>query len=489
MDTRDTPIITPKPGSDTISSTCTIESVSEPLTLVIFGASGDLSARKVFPAVYNLVRSKTMAKSLLILGVGRSEFSSFTLREKIRTSLASEQDIAEDVWNVLAASIFYSQLDYTTLKDYEDLKQTLQALDPGRHTQGNILFYLAVPPTSYATIATHLGQVGLSREHVDGNGRIRLVVEKPFGRDLETARELDSTLHAWFKEHQIFRIDHYMAKETVQNVLMFRFANAIFEPIWNRSYIDHIEITASETLGVEHRAGYYDRAGVLRDMFQNHMMMLLALCAMEPPSLFESERVRDERSKVYRALRPFPVDRIDEQLVLGQYASGIVQDRPVNGYVDEPGVPSRSMTPTYAKMKVFIDNWRWQGVPILLTSGKRMHEKRTEIAVQFKEVPCSMFHHLLGEHIAANRLILGIHPNECVDLTFQTKAPGTRICLRPVTMHFDYTRGYEGPLLDAYEKILLDCMLGDQTLFWRQDAVELCWSFLTPILTECDCPE
>jgi glucose-6-phosphate 1-dehydrogenase len=491
MHTRDdNPIITPETTSETISSTtCTIESVSEPLTLVIFGATGDLSARKVFPAVYNLVRSKTMAQPLLILGVGRSDLSSFTFREKIRSSLASEQDMATDVWEVLAASISYVQLDYTSLKDYEHLKQTLQALDPGRTTHGNMLFYLAVPPTSYATIATHLGQVGLSREHMDGNGRIRLVVEKPFGRDLETARELDSTLHAWFKEHQIFRIDHYMAKETVQNVLMLRFANAIFEPIWNRSYIDHIEIIASETLGVEHRAGYYDQAGVLRDMFQNHMMMLLALCTMEPPSLFESERVRDERSKVYRALRPFPVDRIDEQLVLGQYTSGIVQDKPVSGYVDEPGVPGRSMTPTYAKMKVFIDNWRWQGVPVLLTSGKRMTEKRTEIAVQFKEVPCSMFHHLLGEHIAANRLILGIHPNECVDLTFQTKAPGTRICLRPVTMHFDYTQGYEGPLLDAYEKILLDCMLGDQTLFWRQDAVELCWSFLTPILKECDCPE
>ncbi len=482
-------VITPKPLNETGDMRCMLETVKDPLILVIFGATGDLTARKVFPAVYNLVRTKTLPQPFLILGVGRSELSSFTFQQNMEAALAETRDFDPLVWETMASSIAYLQLDYDTLEDYTNLKQTLQALDPDRKTQGNILFYLAVPPSSYASIATHLGQAGLSREHDDGNGRIRLVVEKPFGRDLETARHLDTALHIWFAEHQIFRIDHYMAKETVQNVLMFRFANAMFEPVWNRSYIDYIEITASETLGVEHRAGYYDQAGVLRDMFQNHMMMLLALCAMEPPSLFESERVRDERSKVYRALQPFPVDRINDRLVLGQYSSGVLDGRPVTSYLEEPGVDPHSLTPTYARMKVFIDNWRWQGVPMFLTSGKRMAEKRTEIVVQFKEVPCSMFHHLLGNHITANRLVLGIHPNECVDLTFQTKTPGTRVCLRPVNMHFDYAKGYEGPVFDAYEKILLDCMQGDQTLFWRQDAVELCWGFLTPILEECDCPD
>jgi glucose-6-phosphate 1-dehydrogenase len=468
---------------------CTLETVKEPLILVIFGATGDLTARKVFPAVYNLVRTHTLPQPFLILGIGRSPLSLSMFQENMKAALVKAQNREPADWETLARSIAYLQLDYSNPRDYLRLKQTLRNLDPNGHTRGNVLFYLAVPPAGYATIAENLGKAGLSREHEQGNGRISLVVEKPFGRDLDSARALDRTLHAWFREHQIFRIDHYMAKETVQNILMFRFANAMFEPLWNRSYIDFIEIRAWESLGVEHRAGYYDQAGVLRDMFQNHMMMLLALCTMEPPSLFESERVRDERSKVYRALQPFPVDKINERLVLGQYASNLVNGQPVAGYVEEPGVDPESLTPTYARMKVFIDNWRWQGVPMFLTSGKRMAEKRTEIIIQFKKVPCSMFHRILGDHITANRLVLGIHPDECVDLTFQAKTPGTRVCLRPVHMHFDYAKGYEDPMFDDYEKILLDCMLGDQTLFWRQDAVELCWGFLTPILEECDCPD
>lgn len=463
--------------------------MTEPMILVIFGATGDLTARKVFPAVYNLFQSKSLPRPFLVLGVGRSPLTSSTFRKKMEQSIEEHSGEIPDAWEDIASAISYFQLKYDTLEDYQKLKQYLKKIDPLGQTQGNILFYLAVPPSKYPLIATHLGQAGLSRENADGNGHIRLVVEKPFGRDLPSAQDLDSTLHTWFAEHQIFRIDHYMAKETVQNVLMFRFANAIFEPIWNRSYIDYIEITAAETLGVEHRAGYYEQAGVLRDMFQNHMMMLLALCAMEPPSLFESERVRDERSKVYRALQPFPVDRLEKRLVLGQYSEGSMNGKQVAGYLEEPGVSPESRTPTYARMKIFIDNWRWQGVPFYITSGKRMAEKRTEIIIQFKEVPCSMFHHLLGDHIKANRLILSIYPHESVELTFQTKAPGSRACLRPVTMHVDYAQDHAGHIRDGYEKILLDCMLGDQTLFWRQDAVELCWGFLTPILEECDCPE
>jgi len=267
---------------------------------------------------------------------------------------------------------------------------------------------------------------------------------------------------------------------------MFRFANAIFEPIWNRRYIDHISITASETLGVEHRAGYYEQAGVLRDMFQNHMMQLLALTAMDPPSLFEADRVRDEKVRVYGSLRPFPVESLQDYLILGQYGAGTIDGKRVPAYRDEPGVNPDSQTPTFAMIKVFLDNWRWQGVPFYLTSGKRMAKKITEITIRFKEVPHSMFRQALGEGIKANRLTMGIYPDEKISLTFQTKNPGARVCLRSVTMDFHYHQNYSGPRLDAYEKVLLDCMLGDHMLFWRQDGVELCWSFLTPILEECE---
>jgi glucose-6-phosphate 1-dehydrogenase len=267
---------------------------------------------------------------------------------------------------------------------------------------------------------------------------------------------------------------------------MFRFANAIFEPIWNRRYIDHVNILASETLGVEHRAGYYEQAGVIRDMFQNHMMQLLALTAMEAPSQFETGSVRDEKVKVFRSLRPFPVEKLHEHIVLGQYGPGKINAKPVPGFREEPGISPDSLTPTFAKMKVFIDNWRWQGVPFFLTSGKRLAKKITEITIQFKEVPHSMFRQTLGERIDANQLTLGIYPDEKVTLTFQTKNPGARVCLRSATLDFSYHQNYTGPILDAYEKVLIDCMLGDQMLFWRQDSLEHCWYFLTPILNECE---
>ena len=267
---------------------------------------------------------------------------------------------------------------------------------------------------------------------------------------------------------------------------MFRFANAIFEPIWNRTYIDSVTITAAETLGIERRAGYYEEAGVLRDMFQNHMMQLLALTAMEPPSIFEAERVRDEKAKLYRSLRPFPVDRLKDHLVLGQYGRGSMDGKQVPAYREEPGVNPISLTPTFAMMTVFVDNWRWQGVPFFLSSGKRLVKKLTEIAIQFKEVPHSMFRDVLGEKILANRLVLGIYPEEKISMTFQTKMPGARVSLRSVTMDFFYHQGHAGRVLDAYEKVLLDCMVGDHMLFWREDGVELCWSYLTPILQGCE---
>jgi glucose-6-phosphate 1-dehydrogenase len=312
------------------------------------------------------------------------------------------------------------------------------------------------------------------------------VVEKPFGRDLNTARELNSAIREYFHEHQVFRIDHYLAKETVQNVLVLRFANAVFEPLWNRNFIDRVEITAAESLGVVNRAAYYEESGVIRDMFQNHMMQLLALTAMEPPSIFEAEPVRDEKIKVFKSLRPLSPERFAENVVLGQYGPGVVHGQEVPGYRQERGIDPSSITPTFARLRAYVDNWRWQGVPFYLTSGKAMAEKRTEIVIHFKPVPHSLFRDTLGLSISPNILTLGIYPDEKINLTFQTKVPGAKVCLRSVTMDFHYHQDHTSPILDAYEKAILDTILGDQTLFWRQDAVEACWAYFDPILSRCD---
>jgi len=459
---------------------------SDPSTIVIMGATGDLTARKLVPALFNLYLNDGLPDSFSIVGCGRTKLNDQQFRGKMETALMATNLMDQTKWHSFAAALSYRSVDYGDLTSFISLAKFLKNLDQKNNTGGNKIFYLALPPSLYKPVAQMLGQAGLSKERENGNGWSRLVIEKPFGRDLKTAVELNQSIQEYFKEHQLYRIDHYLAKETVQNVLMFRFANAIFEPIWNRRYIDHIHITASETLGIEYRAGYYEQAGVIRDMFQNHMMQVLTLTAMEAPSQFETGRVRDEKLKVFRSLRPFPVEKLNEHIVLGQYGQGKINGKPVPGYREEPGVNPNSLTPTFARMKVFIDNWRWQGVPFFLTSGKRLAKKATEIEIQFKGIPHSMFRQTLGETIAANRLILGIYPDEKITLTFQTKNPGTRVCLRSVTMDFSYHQNYTGPILDAYEKVLIDCMLGDQMLFWKQDGVEQCWSFLTPILNECE---
>jgi glucose-6-phosphate 1-dehydrogenase len=471
----------------TRAEACGLEPPHDPCVLVLFGATGDLAGRKVVPSLCDLLGHGGLPEPFVVMGVGRSEHSAESFREHLREAVAEHKPDALKHWDELAPRVLYRRVDNDNDGDFKALADALDTLDREQRLGGNRIFYLAVPPTAYAELAASLGRAGLAAQ--DGGGWSRLVVEKPFGHDLASARELDAALHEHFEEHQIFRIDHYLAKETVQNVLSLRFANALFEPVWNRRYIRSVTVTAAESIGVGHRAGYYDRFGVLRDMFQNHMMQLLALCAMEPPSLYEADRIRDEKNKVYRALRPFPTERIEEHLVLGQYAPGTLDGELVPGYLDEDGVDPESLTPTFAAMRVFVDNWRWQGVPFCLVSGKRLAAKRTEIVIHFHEVPHSMFRSVFGEHIASNRLVLGIQPGEAVTLTFQAKAPGSRMCLRPVTMEFDYSAGFDAPALEAYEKVLLDVMLGDQTLFWRQDGVELCWGFLTPILMGCDCPE
>ncbi len=468
------------------SDPCVMEKRPDPCMVVIIGASGDLTSRKIIPSLFSLFRNGDLPDPSVILGCARTNLSDHEFRNRMREACLHSGKTDISLWERFSETLYYRPVTYGDFTSYKALSKTLKELNNKYGAGGNRIFYLAIPPSLYESNAEMLGKTGLSIEGQNGNGWSRIVVEKPFGRDLTSAMNLDQTLHRYFQEHQIFRIDHYLAKETVQNILTFRFANAIFEPLWNRNFIDHVHIISAESLGVEHRAGYYEQAGVLRDMFQNHMMQLLALTAMEPPSRFEADRVRDEKVKVYRSLRPFQLENLQEHLVVGQYGEGNVDGKRVHAYRDEPGVSPYSLTPTFAMMKVFLDNWRWKGIPFYLTSGKRLAKKLTQIDIQFKEVPHSMFRQTLKEGIIANKLILGIYPDEKISLTFQTKNPGARMCLRSVTMDFIYHQGYSGPTMEAYEKVLLDCMLGDHMLFWRQDGVQLCWSFLTPILETCE---
>ncbi|MFH2121994.1 MAG: glucose-6-phosphate dehydrogenase [Pseudomonadota bacterium] len=469
-----------------LDNICDCLSVGElaPCAIVIFGASGDLTARKLIPALYRMFLSNSLPDPISIIGCARTDYNHDTFRVFLQNACASDPILDMTRWHEFADKIHYSPLNYDSLPDFLKLGSLLETLDQQRVTKGNRLFDLALPPSLYEAVVTKIGEAGLAGQFDKGRGWTRIVIEKPFGRDLDSSLALDQTLHQHFQEKQIFRIDHYLAKETVQNILTFRFANTIFEPIWNRGYIESVGIIAAEELGVEHRAGYYEQAGVLRDMFQNHMLQLLSLIAMEPPSHFEAERVRDEKIKLFRSIRPLQ-DRTEE-IVLGQYRSGIIDGHEVPGYRQEPGVSPNSLIPTFAMLPVYVDNWRWQGVPFYLASGKRMARKETRIVIQFKDVPHSLFRNIAGAKVIANRLVLGIYPKESISLTFQTKNPGTRMCMRSMTMDFKYDDFYPEPSPDAYEKVLLDCIQGDHMLFWRQDGIELSWSLLTPLLNECE---
>jgi len=460
---------------------CPAVELPDPCALVIFGASGDLTRRKLIPALYYLYQNDFLPPAFLILGTARTRMTDDAFRDALRggTRSAHPEVFDEETWSAFSQKIFYHPLDYRDPASYRELFKRIEKCETDRTTGRNRIYYLAVPPTLYETIAEQLGESGLARQE---KGYARIIIEKPFGRDLASARELNAHLHRYFQEDQIFRIDHYLGKETVQNILIFRFMNSIFEPVWNRRYIDHVQITAAETLGVENRAGYYEGAGVLRDMFQNHMMQLLALTTMEPPTYFNADRVRNEKIKIFRSLRPFDLDRLGETLVLGQYGPGEVDGEKLRGYREEPGVADDSIMPTYAAACFFVDNWRWQGVPFYLRSGKRLPRRVTEIAIQFKAIPHLMLRAVTDESIAPNVLILRIQPDERIMITFQTKKPGFKSCLRPVMMDFSYPDAAGGIALDSYERVLLDGMLGDPMLFVREEGVELTWSLLTPVL-------
>lgn len=476
-------------GLEMASCACALDATRlESCTLVIFGASGDLTARKLLPALFTLFCQESLPKRFVVVGAGRTKMTDAEFRSALRVALAGFDQKRLERWPEFAETIFYVSVEYTSEESFQDLSRALMAIERSNPTGGNRIFYLATPPTMYAPIGRCLGQVGLATEQNSSGGWARLVVEKPFGRDLKSAVELDTVLHGSFAESQIFRIDHYLAKETVQNILMLRFANSIFEPIWNRNHIKYVGIVATEELGVEHRAGYYDQAGVVRDMFQNHMMQLLALTSMEPPAQLSSDLVLSEKTKVFRALKALDEQTMVDSVILGQYGPGQIKGQEVLGYRQELGVAVDSCTPTFAMTRLFVDNWRWRGVPFYLASGKRLQEKRTKIVIQFKDVPHSMFSNALAENITANRLDIGIYPQEKIALRFEAKGQGATLCLSSVNMEYCYPVDPQGSY-DSYGKVLLDCILGDHMLFWDQSGIELSWAFLDPVSARADCSE
>ncbi len=460
------------------------EVAAPPCALVVFGASGDLTRRKLLASLVELFKRSLLDKQFYLLGCGRKKLTDEKFRQIAQQAIQeNSSDTSAKAIAPFINKLYYVSGDYSDTSFYENIKIKLAELDKKHKVGGAVVFYLAVPPFLYSTIVEHLGSAGLScTDGPDSKQRIRLVVEKPFGRDLQSAVELDKKIRECFDESQIYRIDHYLGKETVQNILMFRFANTIYEPLWNRNYIDSVQITIAETIGVEHRGSYYDKAGALRDIFQNHMLQMLVLVAMEPPISFEADHVRDEKVKLLRSIRPFKLGELDDFIVRGQYGPGSIKGRKVVGYRQEPGINPKSGTETFVAAKLFIDNWRWKSVPFYLRTGKRLVRKDTEIIITFKQVPHSMFISAGLGDIPSNVLVLQIQPEEGISLRFQAKQPGSKVCMSTLNMNFSYQSVFGVSLPEAYQRLLLDCMIGDQTLFTRQDDVEVAWRLLTPVL-------
>jgi glucose-6-phosphate 1-dehydrogenase len=436
-------------------------------TFVIFGASGDLTSRKLVPALYQLFLKKRLPEQTSIVGVSRTPFSDEEFRNHLveHAQEHSEGTFTHESWDAFAPRVHYKSCDMTKSADMDDLAKYLDNLEGS--SKSDRVYYLSTAPRYYAPAVTELGRSGMAKE-CDGCRRM-VVIEKPFGTDLKSAHDLNEHIHTVFSEHQVYRIDHYLGKETVQNLLVLRFANTIFEPIWNRQYIDNIQITAAEEVKVGHRAGYYDSAGIMRDMFQNHLLQLLMVTAMEAPLRFEADAVRNEKVKVLQAIRPLTPEEVARDTIRGRY----------KGYLDEPDVPSDSQTATFAAIKLRVDNWRWQGVPFYLRSGKAMDCRSTQIVVTFREPPHMMFN---TASIDRNQLVIQIQPAEGIQLYFQNKVPDAGMKLRTQELDFRFRKQYENPLPEAYQRLLLDCIQGDASLFARSDEVELAWGIIDPIL-------
>ncbi len=456
-------------------------SAMEPTILVIFGSMGDLTWRKLAPALYNLLLAHQLPEHFTIIGLDLKTASPEEFRLRLRdgaNSFCECGPVEEKIWNGLAAGLTYFSGDFSDPATYAALRKQLDAREKEWNIPANHVFYLAIPPAIVETIVQKIGEAHLAadRQHV------RIVVEKPFGHDLASAIALNALLTAVFEERQIYRIDHYLGKETVQNILALRFANALFEPVWNQRYIDHVQITVAEQVGVEHRGAYYEHAGALRDMIQNHLMQILALIAMEPMVSFDADEIRNKKVDVLRAIRPISPDQVQELAVRGQYGAGLLEGQEVPAYRSEPGVAGDSSAETFAAVKLFVDNWRWQGVPFYLRTGKRLQLKVSEVMIQFQPVPHQSFPKTAVLAWQPNRLTISIQPQEGIQLSLQAKQPGSSLHLSPVDLHFSYQEAFQSKSPEAYETLLADVILGDATLFMRADQVEASWSVLDPIL-------
>lgn len=455
---------------------------ADPCVMVICGASGDLTKRKLIPALYNLAKAKFLSHDFAIIGFSRQDLTTDQFRQQLTQDIKqfATSSVEPEIWDWFLKRIYYLSGDFEDPKAYEKLKELLDQASKNHGTRGNYFYYLAVAPTFFGEIVRQLDSAGLVRE---GNGQWRrVIIEKPFGRDLESARSLNAEIKRVLHEKQIYRIDHYLGKETVQNILVFRFGNGIFEPIWNRQYIDHIQITAAETVGVEQRGGYYETSGALRDMVPNHLFQLVSLTAMEPPISFEADSVRDEQAKLLRAIQPPPPEEVLRRTVRGQYSDGALGSERVPGYRSEPNVAPESSTETFVAMKLVIDNWRWADVPFYIRTGKRLEKRVTEIAIQFRRAPFVLFTSTPVERLRTNRLVLHLQPKEGISLHFGAKVPGPIMNVGEVDMDFCYQDYFGKTPSTGYERLLYDCMIGDATLFQRADMVEAGWGVITPVL-------